>query len=378
MLTQNQSIQFALKSPWPPRIVSAIIMALIAWWGFVNILPLFEEEKVIVASTPVSTQIKTTPKKSLSKLDLFGASEKKATANKTSEAKLTKLNFTLRGILATDDPKQGIAQIQNAQKEEKHFAVNDTVFGKATLEEIHADHVILLHNGRYETLKLPEEFLNLKHFSVQLQKLERKKTATNFRNIFLNGDGEVLTKLFGFDTVWKNSSFVGFVIKALGPKGIEMMKILGVKDGDIIVVVNGLRLSESLEAAERLKDIKDATSVDVIIDRNGEEIPFHFEFNTPITDIVDVGNTGNNSPNIANGNTKDLSAPQPSASKSYKNKTTEDGKVDRSGFTQSLIDSRDDDEDLEADWGESSEAEEYRLEQVERRTGVAAPVEMDH
>ena len=121
MLSPDQQIQLALKSPWPPRIVSAIILALIAWWAFVNILPLFDEKRIITAPTSVVSQAKTPPKKSLSKLDLFGKIESAIAATKSHNAKPTKLNLTLRGVLSTDDPKQGIAQIQNDKNEEKLF-----------------------------------------------------------------------------------------------------------------------------------------------------------------------------------------------------------------------------------------------------------------
>lgn len=90
-----------------------------------------------------------------------------------------------------------------------------------------------------------------------------------------------LIKLFGFDTAYKNGSFIGFVIKALGDEGREMMEILGIMDGDLITVVNGLRFSESYDAFEELKKLKTATSVDVIIERDGVEIPFHFELEAP-------------------------------------------------------------------------------------------------
>ena len=153
----NPKIQSFLKSTWPSKLASALILMLMGWWAFANVLPMFEENKEIAAPIKIVNKTKTPKKSSLNTLNLFGNTEKNTSINKTSEAKQTKLAFTLRGALATDDPKQGIAQIQNANKQEQHFAVNDNVFGKATLEEVHVDRVILLHNGRYETLLLPNQ-----------------------------------------------------------------------------------------------------------------------------------------------------------------------------------------------------------------------------
>ena len=173
-----QQIQRFLQSTWPPKAASALVLILFAWWAFANIMPLFEE-KEIVSVAKVINKTKAPEQFSLKNLDLFGTPEKNKAVNKTSEAKQTKLSLTLRGVLATDDPKQGIAQIQNAKKEERHFAVNDNIFGQATLEEIYADRVIILHNGKYETLLLPEEFLNIAHFESTRKKQEMKKYDHN-------------------------------------------------------------------------------------------------------------------------------------------------------------------------------------------------------
>jgi len=153
----NPKIQSFLKSAWPSKLVSALILMLMGWWAFANVIPMFEEKKEITAPIKIVQKAPSSKKSSLNTLNLFGNAEKSASIHKASEAKQTKLAFTLRGALATDDPKQGIAQIQNANKQEQHFAVNDNVFGKATLEEVHVDRVILLHNGRYETLLLPNQ-----------------------------------------------------------------------------------------------------------------------------------------------------------------------------------------------------------------------------
>jgi type II secretion system protein C len=195
----NQKIQRFLQSTWPPKAASALLLILFSWWAFANILPFFEEKEITPAPQVVKTT-KTPEQFSLKNLDLFGEPEKDKAVNKTSEAKQTKLSLTLRGVLATDDPKQGIAQIQNAKKQERHFAVSDSVFGQATLEEIHADHVILLHNGRYETLVLPEKFLNVKHFSAEQLKLSLMQSGYYVQLVLTgyNNEKEVIMKPLTF------------------------------------------------------------------------------------------------------------------------------------------------------------------------------------
>ena len=282
----NAIFQQFIISPWLPRSVNTLLALLIGWWFVAYTLPLLEpEEPLVQKSAPVIEIKKPILEKPLQDLHLFGVPETKASTKRTDKAVATKLKLTLRGILATtNDPSQGYAQIENAKKEERNFIVKDSVFGQATLEEIYIDRVIILHNGRYETLLLPEEFLDTKHFLAAQLKQKQKKIVTDYRKLLVNRKGMELIKLFGFDTAYKNGSFIGFIVRALGDEGREMMATLGVKEGDIIVAVNGGNLSESIQAVNNLSKLKDATKINVEIDREGTRLFFDFDFEESTTD----------------------------------------------------------------------------------------------
>ena len=268
---------------WLPWLASLVVVGLLLWWSIVLVLPLFQAESTHKSASPVP--VGTDPVSKLPDVinhNLFGRTENQAVAPVSSEPVATRLQLTLRGILATDDPRHGLAQIQQ-QNDESYFAVGDNVFDQAKLYEIYADRVILLVDGRYETLLLPEEFLNNKHYQASKLKQERKRVATDYRNLLIENDGMELIKLFGFATKFRNGAFQGFVVTALGDKGRKMMAVLGVENGDLIVEVNGLRFSESLEASAQLKDLKTATSINAIISRDGQEIPFYLELDAPVS-----------------------------------------------------------------------------------------------
>ncbi|MFV9615982.1 MAG: type II secretion system protein N [Gammaproteobacteria bacterium] len=391
----NENLLRFIQGPRLPGIVSALLVLMMAWWAVAQVLPLLSDDKSENLITSISTSPPTAianKQLPLNMLNLFGIPENKAAVNKASTTKITKLKLTLRGILATEDPRQGVAQIQNAKKEERHFVVSDSVFGQATLEEIHIDRVILLHDGRYETLILPEEFLDVKHFSAEKQRLERKKIATDYRKLFLNRDAEKLRKLFGFDTAWKNGGFAGFIVKALSDKGREMMATLGIEDGDLITVVNGLRFSESLEAAQQLTELKTATSVDIIIERNGQEIPFHIEFDAPLEDIAAVPGGNNDSQQTNNTGNADSDTSAPSVGSVH----TDSKSTGRNSNNYTSSSSSDDNSSTatsettnsirpainygppQQSFDEKEGAEEFKRKQRERTISPATPVEYDH
>jgi general secretion pathway protein C len=270
------------NSPWFPRSVSLVLIILISWWSYDSLLPLLDPDMptadsvATAAATPASA-----PAYQLQDLNLFGSVQPAASVT-TAPVVATKLELTLRGVLATDNPQQGYAQIENNKKQEKNFRVEDSVFGLATLKEIYIDRVIILHDGNYETLLLPEEFLNTKHFEAAKLKQQQKKIVTDFRKLLVNRRGMELIKLFGFDTAYKNGSFIGFVVRGLGDEGRKMMATLGVEEGDIVVAVNGENLSQSIQAVNNLAKLKTASKVNIEIDRGGNRLFFDFDFDNTV------------------------------------------------------------------------------------------------
>ncbi len=335
--------KLASQKSWLPRLVSLLIVLLFIWWAASKITLLFADDKETnLVKKNTSEQITTAKEQaSIDQLNLFGASKQELAEKKAASTKITKLRLTLKGIFATNDPKQGAVQIQNARQQESTFTIGQSIFGKATLDEIYPDRVILYRNGQYETLMLPGKALQAEYFSVAkrstkppenkntlaINKIVTNKPVTNkpivekavstqavftpstltpqtvkqqlaehavtdkqkstndYRTISISGSGKILRDLFIFNTAWKQGNFIGFIIKARDEEGLKMMDVLGIKNHDLITVVNGLRFSEKLESPEQLEKLKTATSIDAIFERNGKEIPFHFDFNTPLSNL---------------------------------------------------------------------------------------------
>ncbi len=72
----------------------------------------------------------------------------------------TRLNFTLMGVFFSKKENMSSAIISKGGGKEKKFFVEDKVFGKAVLEEVHSDKVILSRNGNFEELRFKKEKIN--------------------------------------------------------------------------------------------------------------------------------------------------------------------------------------------------------------------------
>jgi len=192
----------------------------------------------------------------------------------------TKLVLTLRGIYAADDKHLGLAIIQNPKKEEKYFAYRDSVFGLATLEEIYVDRVILLRNGRYETLRLPEERLAFQA-KVSSNKGIRKQMSSEEYVNSMRGEMKKIHKMtlremknpwqyLYFEPEIINGSMTG--LKLTAEEESEFLARQGLEVGDIITSVNGIQIDGGggvAKAMNELSDRDDDDRLELIIMRKG-------------------------------------------------------------------------------------------------------------
>lgn len=86
------------------------------------------------------------------------------------------------------------------------------------------------------------------------------------------------------------------MVRGLGDTGREMMQTLGIKEGDIVVAVNGENLSKSIQAVNNLSKLKDASKVNVEIDRGGTRLFFDFEFDQAGDDTTSDAQGANTKP----------------------------------------------------------------------------------
>jgi general secretion pathway protein C len=93
--------------------------------------------------------------------DLFGRAPPPAAAAPQVQAAApkTRLQLSLHGVAASGESRDARAIIAEPSGVERHYRPGDAVPGGAEVAEIHPDRVILLRNGRYETLPLVRQDL---------------------------------------------------------------------------------------------------------------------------------------------------------------------------------------------------------------------------
>ncbi|MFV1982454.1 MAG: type II secretion system protein GspC [Thiohalomonadales bacterium] len=209
-------------------------------------------------------------------LSLFGKAEEKniiATEKELIDAPDTRLQLTLKGLLALDDPTRAIAIIADNNGKEKHYLAGATLPGNAKLHTIYADRVILSRAGRLETLRLPKTKLSE-------GAVVRKTVQTKSRQV-KGGNGlkamrENLIK--NPQDVWKNIRIEPKMSKSGGIQGYtlshkdkQLMRSLGIRKSDVITSVNGMPLNDPTSLYQILDILKTTQQLNLSIIRNGTE-----------------------------------------------------------------------------------------------------------
>lgn len=217
----------------------------------------------------------------LNNAHLFGHANAPVIKKSTQDAPETTLNLILRGILAAKPMSLASVIIATSKRgKELIYGVGDTVPGNATIEEIYATHIILMRNGRLETLKLPEKSVGgtdtkkaANSGSLNMNQSPDRLLGDIRRNIMKNPTsfGQYAIPV----PVSKNGKLQGYRLRPQ-KKGRELFKQFGIKRNDIVTQVNGVPLNDPVQSMAALQKISTANSINITVMRNGVEIPLQF------------------------------------------------------------------------------------------------------
>jgi general secretion pathway protein C len=145
-------------------VINLLLVVWIAWllatftWDLINGRELPETVQTVTraATPPVDRYAQLA--RQLPNWHLFGEAAQEAAPVKSAvpvDAPDTRLKLVLRGAFSSGDEGYSRAIIADPRGKEEMYAIGDKLPGNAELREVHADRVILLRGGRYETLRLP-------------------------------------------------------------------------------------------------------------------------------------------------------------------------------------------------------------------------------
>ncbi len=233
-------------------------------------------------------------------LHIFGAERKQPPKQRTERPKpppkrrAEKLNFTLKGILYSDDPKFARAMIEDGSRNENSYAIGSSIKGKAIVEAINRDNVILVKSDKTkETLKLPDKTANKgsKKSSKPSRLANRsRRSRVTPENAAMPGRGgssvstdmslgeiremlqkdpDAINQVVRISPISRGKKFLGFRVSP--GKNRAIFKSLGLKVGDIVTAVDGVQLDSPQKGFQVIEKLATASSINLTVKSGSTE-----------------------------------------------------------------------------------------------------------
>jgi len=265
-----------------------------------RVVPFTETEDIIPPEPPApSAQIaKPVSEASISQASLFGRVEI-AVAPKVEEQIVvpeTRLNLTLLGVISSSTVGTAKAIISDASGNEEYYSVGMQVPGGASLEEIHADYVMLKRNNRLEVLRLPADESVVVQPGGGGMVMPSMSSAPQGRHVLppsgmggdnrstgemlheyrdaLNQDPQSVMDLVRAEPVREGDKLIGYRISP--GRDRQLLSRFGLRAGDVVTMVNGVRLDNPVKGLEIIQNLQTAGQVNIEVMRNGVTQGFSF------------------------------------------------------------------------------------------------------
>jgi len=246
----------------------------------------------------------------LSNWHLFGEAKQELPKNlvvappptEVKDAPDTTLRLTLMGVMASRNMRDAWAIIGDRSGNEENYRVDSSLPGGATLKEIHADRVILLHNGRFETLRLPKDSLpeeksassnrssrstvgrsasrrstsNRQNQSVTQVSAEATQTLREYRSKLINDPQSVMNAIRA-EPYRQAGQLKGYRIFPGRDK--DLFQQIGLEPGDVVISINGIALDNPIKGLEVMQNVTEATEISMDVIRNGVNQTFTVPLN---------------------------------------------------------------------------------------------------
>ena len=223
-----------------------------------------------VVNTPHST--KTLNISSLLNAHLFGNSN----VIGTKMVKIpheTKLNLKLHGIYYSSNPMKSFAMIAADKGKSISYHIDQSLPSGALLYEIYPQKVILLRNGRHETLHLVDK----KNVRTSKKNSSSMNISANILTHYqrqLQTNPESFMQLVRISPVHRGKKLLGYRLQR--GKDASLLSRFNLQSGDILTAVNGVKLDSPLKGLSIVQQLATAKKIDLQILRNGQVVPLSF------------------------------------------------------------------------------------------------------
>jgi len=198
---------------------------------------------------------------------LFGAAKPTAVAN-AEDAPRTSIPLVLTGIIAANDPRQGLAILGENAASTKVYAVGDSVPGGVKLHSVLNDKVILDRNGTLESLTLPRQSTAPAPPPAAARLPTESPVVDRMRQLVASQPG-ILSDIMRPQPVFAQGKQRGY--RVYPGRNRQAFVRLGLRPGDLVTAINGTPLDDPARGQEIFATLGSSSEALVTVVRNGRQ-----------------------------------------------------------------------------------------------------------
>lgn len=245
--------------------------ALLTWqlWPTSSNVATFWQPEISTASNNTKSYELNT----LRNLHLFGQQQSEKLVPVVVEnidAPKTSLRLTLVGLVASSEPSLALAIIEYQGKQET-YAINDKISStNAVLKQVFTDRIIIEYQANLETLMLDGEEFTRESSRQPSRYTEPPKTPAGLSTLRkdLLANPASITDYVRISPVRKNGQLAGYRVNP--GKNRDLFKEVGLMPNDLAVSLNGYDLTDTRQAMDIAKQLKDLTEMSLTVERDGQ------------------------------------------------------------------------------------------------------------
>lgn len=198
---------------------------------------------------------------------LFGAAP--APRQDAANAPQTSMPLVLSGIIAGNDPQNGLAILGPSAQNARVYAVGDSVPGGAKLHSVYSDRVLIDRDGRLESLTLPRQ-ANPGNAPPPSAAVLRNESSPieRMRRVITEQPG-LLAEVLRPQPVMEHNHMNGFRVYP-GRNRAAFMQ-LGLRPGDQVTAINGTPLDDRDRGEQILRTLASSSEARVTVIRGGQQ-----------------------------------------------------------------------------------------------------------
>ena len=198
---------------------------------------------------------------------LFGAPP--ALKQDGANAPQTSMPLVLTGIIAGNDPQNGLAILGQSAQTTKVYAVGDNVPGGAKLHSVYSDRVVIDRDGRLESLSLPRQMNAGNAPPPSSAALQNENPAIERMRRMISEQPGLLADVLRPQPVMDHNRMNGF--RVYPGRNRAAFTRLGLRPGDQVTAINGTPLDDRERGEQILRTLGSSSEARVTLIRQGQQ-----------------------------------------------------------------------------------------------------------